>query len=144
MHFRNCEEICYKFLVYNFHFCWDLNKIQRLWLGVRLKMKFRPWTCLLSYICCFDYINGCIATPVVEARACDYRDLGSSPSGTLLDFSYFFTFLTFLFYSAGPPLGLMFFFLLLTPCFTYTAPGPFLFSFSSLLIINYFVNKYAI
>ena len=41
------------------------------------------------YIYCFTYVNGCIATPVVEARACNLWDLGSSPSGTLFIFHIF-------------------------------------------------------
>ena len=45
--------------------------------------------CFALHIYHFSYINGCLATQVVEARACDYRDLGSSPSDTLLFFHFF-------------------------------------------------------
>ena len=81
------------------------------------------------YIYGLIYISGCISTPVVEARACDYRDLGSSPSGTLLGF--FFIFLTFsdLFWQRCASSSWASFFLLLTPLAGYSHYGPFYFLF---------------
>ena len=59
-------------------------------------------------IYCLIYINVCIATTVVEARSCNQRDLGSSPSGTLLDFFIFFDILTFLFWQGWAWVSLAF------------------------------------
>ena len=94
LHFWNREKICYKFHVYSFHFWWEMSKLQLVWLEVEDEV-FR--TCFSLHIYCFVCINGCIATPVVEARACNLWDLGSSPSGTLFIFHIFiFWFLLFL------------------------------------------------
>ena len=41
------------------------------------------------HIYCFICINGCIATPVIEACVCNLWDLSSSPSGTLFIFHIF-------------------------------------------------------
>ena len=135
LHFWNREEICYEFHVYNFHFCWDLNKLQLVWLEVEDEViRARS----VSYIYCFAYVNECIATPVVEARACNLWDLGSSPSGTL---SIFHTFLysDFLFFagrwaSLGP---FYFYFYWLTPCSIYTPLAQFiLFSYFYFILFS--------
>ena len=75
---------CYKFHVYSFHFWWEMSKLQLVWLEVEDEF-FRVH--FILYIYCFAYINRRIATPVVEARSCNLWDLGSIPSGTLLQFS---------------------------------------------------------
>ena len=64
------------------------------------------------HIYCFICINRCIATPVVEARACNLWDLGSSPNGTLFIFFHILLFYFLCFWQAlglfGPGLFLIF------------------------------------
>ena len=79
-------------------------------------------------------INRCIATSVVEARVCDYRDLGSSPSGTLLDFSHIFHILTFFWQRWDSPLGPHVFFTS-DPLVGYSHHGPFYFYFSHFYLL---------
>ena len=87
--------------------------------------------CFALYIYWFTYVNRCIATPVIEARACNLWDLGSSPSGTLLIFFIFFCFVTFVFCRRWASLGLTCFFLFLVanPPFHLYTLGPILFYF---------------
>ena len=94
LHFWNRAKIFYKFHIYNFYFCWDLNKLQLVWLEVEYEV-FRVRFALYIYF--FAYVNGCIVASVVEARTCNLWDLVSSPSGTLLHFSHIFIFDLFLF-----------------------------------------------
>ena len=103
-------------------------------------MKFRPWTWFLSYICCFVYMNGCIATPVVKRVPVNIWDLGSSPSGTLLlvflTFSHIFvTCLQHWAYFVGPSIFCLF----LPPLLTIHTLGPFHFLFL-IFILFVFLN----
>ena len=64
-----------------------MSKLQLVWLEIEdevIRARF------VSYIYGFAYVNGCIATLVVEARTCNLWDLSSSPSGTLLFFVFYF------------------------------------------------------
>ena len=116
-----------------------MNKLQLVWLEVEDEV-FRARFAL--YIYYFAYVNGCIATSVVEARVCNLWDLGSSPSGTL--WLLFFTCFTFLTFLAGrwASLGLAYFlFLIANPLFHLYVPGPIyfiLFFIISFIFLNIF------
>ena len=78
-----------------------MSKLQLVWMEVEDEV-FRARFAL--YIYCFAYVNRCIVVPLVEARACNLWDLGSSPSGTLFIFSYFY-FSDFVFLASVGPFG---------------------------------------
>ena len=138
LHFWNREKICYKFHVYSFHFWWEMSKLQLVWLEVEdevIRARF------VLHIYWFAYVNRCIATLVVEARACNLWDLGSSPNGTLLIFSHF-AFLIFVFLASAGPLWawlVFFIFLLANPLQAVCTPGPSLFIFLFIFIHFIFI-----
>ena len=86
-----------------------MSKLQLVWLEAEDEV-FR--TRFALHIYCFICINEYIATPVVEARACNLWDLGSSPSGILFSFFHIFLTLFVFFGRRWAPLGLAYFFCL--------------------------------
>ena len=113
-----------------------------VWLGVMLKMRYMHRIGFAIYIYGFIQANECIATPVVEARACNLRDLGSSPSGTLLIFFFIFLHSDSFLAGAGLHLWALCFFVISHPLAGYSHPGPVLFSFSYFLFI-YFLEYFS-
>ena len=60
------------------------DKVADALIGMGREMKLIIRSYFVLYVYVFYSNPGCIATPVVEARACNLWDMGSSPSDTLL------------------------------------------------------------